>query len=314
MDTTENITELRKKRFAIIKAMTAATDPREKERLTAEYSKIDRELGQADARLAQADIPAKAVQLELFPEWDDSQAAMPNSISRSALFACVHPGRRKWHDTTLIASRKDVTIEYTGKQLDIGDADVYLQVIRTIERLELETDIQIFPYAFLREMGRNTGKTDKLWLDNAFDRLTTGTVTIHVPGKYKAKLHLVDLYIHDEDTDSYYLRVSKEAVKLFKDEHFALIDWDARKELKLPLSRWLQTYAASNLAGVPQIISFAKLKDWCGQGRRRMDHFIKALEKAVKELENAGIITDVTFNKKGKKLSYIALKNENPSG
>jgi len=59
-------------------------------------------------------------QLKLFPEYENGKAAMPNTIARSALFACVHPGLRKMHDSVLIASRKDSTIHYTGKQLDMG--------------------------------------------------------------------------------------------------------------------------------------------------------------------------------------------------
>ena len=307
----KDITELKKRRFTIIKAMTTATNPQEKDRMNAEFSKIDKELAQAQQ--PEEEIPAKAVQLEFFPEWEERKGVMPNHISRSALFACVHPGRRKLHDKMLIASRSDAEIKYTGYQLDMGDSDVFIQTIRTINHLNLGNEIQIFPYLFLRQMGRGAkttgkaGKAQKLWLDRAFDRLTHGTLSIYVPGKYKAILHLVDEYIHDEETESYYVRMNPKIIKLFKKEWCGLFDWEARKCLTQPLAKWLQTYASSNQAGVIQIIGVQKLKVWCGQENRRPDHFNTALEKALEELDKKGIFTDIFFDKKKKKISYVAL-------
>jgi len=131
-----------------------------------------------------------------------------------------------------------------------GDSDVFMQAIRTIEQSDLGTNIQIFPYTFLREMGRisgkgkKAGKTDKKWLDKAFKRLTEGSLSIHVPGKYKATLHLIDDYVHDEYEDIYYIRVNPKALSLFQKEQYGLIDWEARKEIKTPLAKWIQTYAS----------------------------------------------------------------------
>lgn len=264
------------------------------------------------SKKSQQEAPVKAIQLKLFRNNENPKAAMPNAISRSALFACVHPGRRKMHEKTLIASRKDITIKYTGKQLDMSDSDVLYQTYRTIERLNLGENILFCPYAFLREMGRCTGKGDKKWLEKAFDRLTSGTVTIKVPGKYTAHLHLVDSYIHNIETDTYYIRVNKEAIKLFNNMQFGLIDWEIRKKLKKPLAKWLQTYAASNKKNLTQEVLFSNLKKWCGQGHRRMDHFEKTLGEAVNELKEAGIIVKVNLDTKAKKLTFIMPKTRDP--
>ncbi|MCP3943540.1 MAG: hypothetical protein GY710_18970 [Desulfobacteraceae bacterium] len=253
-----------------------------------EISALDKALGNVLMDKSSAKV---AVQINLFPEYENGKAAMPNAIARSALFASVCPGRRKYHQKVMIASRKDAEIRYSGQQLDIGDSDVFMQAIRTIKHLDLGTNIQMFPYGFLREMGRvsgkkkKAGKTDKKWLDRAFERLTEGTLFVHVPGKYKVVLHLIDEYIHDENTDAYYIRVNPKAVNLFQKEQYGLIDWEARKEIKIPLAKWLQTYASSNAANLPQIITLKKLKVWCGQENRRPDHFKTTVIKALKELE-----------------------------
>lgn len=232
------------------------------------------------------------VQLQLFFEEyeNNDQAALPNTIARSALFASIRPGRRKFHQKAVIASRKDAELKYTGEQLDMGDSDVFLQAIRVIEKYDLGTNIQILPYAFLREMGRKTGKTDKQWLDKSFERLTTGTLIVHVPGQYKAVLHLVDEYIHDEKTDTYYIRMNPKIISLFQKERYGLIDWAKRKQIKTPLAKWLQTFVGADKKDQEHKVSLKKLKEWCGQSNRPIRKFRQAFNKALSELLSEKIV------------------------
>uniref|UniRef100_UPI0039F7093F plasmid replication initiator TrfA n=1 Tax=Sulfuriferula sp. GW6 TaxID=3345112 RepID=UPI0039F7093F len=79
-------------------------------------------------RAEEAKNKAEMEQKQL-PLWADWERAMPTSISRSALFAPIGRGRRKRHVDAVIDSRKDVLLTWTGEQLDMGDADVFMQAL-----------------------------------------------------------------------------------------------------------------------------------------------------------------------------------------
>lgn len=267
-----------------------------------------------------ADAVNASQKLNIFSGLSSSSAIMPSVIARSALFGCKRRGwRTRYCPKTKIASRKYTEI-YTEigclggehEQFDVADSDVYMQAIRTVCcdcDNDLGTDVEILPYGFLREMGRaRGGETNKKWLDRSLKRLANCVVTIKVEGKYTVTLRLIDAYYRDKNSGKYYIRISKEITKLFTNNEFAVIDLEIRKKLKLPLSKWLQTYAASNKKGEKQKIGFEKLKSWCGKGNQRTDHFVTSLQKAVNELIKHGVIYNVEINKKRQIFTYYTHK------
>ncbi|MCP3966518.1 MAG: hypothetical protein GY718_09220 [Lentisphaerae bacterium] len=300
-----NIQALKDRLGQVSAKIRVANDLDEKNRLTNEYNQLWKRIGQATSTVVQSAEAAKSVQLDLFPEWENNgKAAMPNTIARSSLFASIRPGKRKIHDKSLIASRADATIKYSGKQLDMADSDTFLQAIRVIEKYDLGENIQIYPYAFLRDMGRGTGKKEKpgirekRWLEASFDRLTAGTLEAHVPGQYRAVLHLIDEYIHDEITNTYYIRMNPKIIALFRKEQYGLIDWAARREMSVPLAKWLQTYVATNKRSQEHSIGLEKLKLWCGQGHREIRKFRTALQNAIDELLKLKVLKTGSISEK----------------
>jgi len=253
-------------------------------------------------------VAAPVQQLDLFSKCDDDSAAMPNTIARSALFAPIARGRRKYIDNEVIASRKDVKITFSGVQLDMGDADVFMQAIRLADQKKLGTEFQILPYGFLSELGRcgktKPGKGNLVWLQKSFMRLRKGLLIVETKKCIFTPSLILD-YTYDKTTGAHYLKLDPRIVALFRKEQYALIDWEKRKKIEVNFSKWLQTYIASNKKGT-QRVSIEKLKTWCGKEGMRLDKFKTSLKKALEELEKLKIIKNFNINEKNI-ITYIRL-------
>ena len=96
----------------------------------------------AAAAAAGAEQRAAETPRQMFlPGLEDFMRAMPNHIARSSLFAPVARGRRRLHDGTVLESRADAEIRYSGRQLDEAQADVWMPVSYT--HLTLPTNREV---------------------------------------------------------------------------------------------------------------------------------------------------------------------------
>lgn len=241
----------------------------------------------------QAGIPSQARQL---PLWPDLERAIPNHLARSSLFSPIAPGRRKQHDRSEIASREDVKISFTGKQLDMADCDVFMQALYEAHRAPLGERVVIKRGAFLKAIGRSTGKSDYEWLHEAFRRLFLGAIEIEakkfkIGGTPKSSgLHLLDAFDYDPDDDVYFIKFDPRILTLFHNREYALIDWDKRKQLhkRVDMAKWLQNYLASHEPGMHRV-SLKLLKQWMDYSSP-MNKFKEALGEAMGELVRLEII------------------------
>jgi hypothetical protein len=233
---------------------------------------------------------AAGVVVEFPSRWSEEDRAIPNAIARSALFAPIRRGRRPLYDETLIASRADVEIRYSGDQLDMADQDVWLLLIEIARRMPIGSRIAVSRYGILKALGKNTGKSDHEWLLGAIKRLVKSTVWIKAK-RYQAALHLVDSFELDERTGKYRMRLNPELVKLYDKNEYALVDWERRKALKrhVDLAKWLQAYIATHQYGEEHRISIRLLKEWSG-AKSELRHFKQDILAALTELERLGEI------------------------
>lgn len=249
------------------------------------------------------------------PLWADWERAMPTPLSRSALFAPIGRGARKRLKAAVIESRTDVALTYTGEQLDMGDADAFMQALEMAKRHPLGTDFVVNRAEFLAEIGRAyesknsvSGQVRKRaigtatydWLDDTMTRLREGALNFQLKetAKRGAKggiLNLLKTWKWDNDTNSYLLAIDQEIYKLF--ETFSRIYLD--KHLALPkadqLAKWMHLYVAGCDKGVLTKIGLDHLRAYSGNKHRRMDHFATAMERALLALETAGIIAPGWF-------------------
>ncbi len=237
--------------------------------------------------------------LPLFPELE---AAMPNHLARSALFCVIKPGRRKMLDKSKIASRSEVTIEYSGKTLDMADNDVFLHALRLAQGQQTGAQIHFERASFLRDIGRvERGTSGYKWLEESLDRLATGTIFISTT-RYKTVFRLINAYKMDKDTGEYWLSIDEGILKLFNNSEYGFIDMEARKRFArgMDLAKWLQNYVSSHKGGERHTISVENLFRWSGGGEGRLRDFKdRSLPKALDELKRQSIVQSPAIRKDG---------------
>ncbi len=245
--------------------------------------------------------------LPLFSHMD---SAMPNHLARSSLFSPIKAGERQIHEKTMLASRGDSSIYYTGHQLDMADNDVFLQALRVARGQQLGNNIYFNRAQFLRDIGRSVGKSQYEWLQDSFYRLTSGTVLVHTK-RYKAALHLIDGYALDEKTGEYWLRMNPEIIKLFSHMEYALVDMRTRLRIsrRQDMAKWLQNYVVTHEEGKEHVIGVHFLQLWSGSNGRLRDFQARSLTKALEELQRLGLICNVEMRPDGK-VAWLRLPAE----
>lgn len=266
----------------------------------------------AAAVAAQAEQKAAETPQQMFlflPGMDEFMRAMPNHIARSSLFAPVARGRRKMHDCTILQSRGDAEIRFSGKQLDEAQADVWMQAMSEAQRQPLGTPVVINRADFLRAIGRTKGGENYKWLHRTMQDLAFAMLVIEVTkadgkpklsiGKTRA-LHLIAGFDYDEDSEEYTLTIDPRWHAMYGNREFALVDWEKRLEFgrNQDMAKSLQRLISTS-SDVVQRFSLEYLKGRA-QSAGRMRDFRDALEKAMRELERLGIIAGGRIEKSTK--------------
>lgn len=249
------------------------------------------------------------------PLWADWERAMPTPITRSAVFAPIGRGERKHLKDGVINSRSDVVLTYTGEQLDMSDADVFMQALELAKRHPIGTEFVVNRAEFLADIGRayeskNTtkgtvrkkaiGSQTYEWLDASMKRLREGSLDFRIKEttKRKAKggiLNLIKVWKWDNGLNSYLLAIDPEIYKLF--ESFSRIYLD--KHMALPkadqLAKWMHWYVAGCDKNKLTKIGLVHLRGYSANKHRRMDHFSSSMERALQALQDAEIIAPGWF-------------------
>lgn len=266
---------------------------------------------------------AKKEKVELFvPGMTETMRAMPNHIARSSLFAPVAPGRKKMHDGTILVSRSDATIKFSGKQLDESQADVWLQAMYEATKQPLGEPIVINRYAFLKAMGRSTQGENYKWLHNTMKDLSFGMLVIETTKNGQPKMsigrtrvmHMIDGFDYDDKTEIYTLRIDPRWHIMYKNREFALIDWEKRMNFgrNQNMAKAMQRLLATS-SNREQIYSLDWLKSKFEYSGRLWD-FVAALESAMRELVRVEIATSwkVASSTKDKQQLTVCLPDPPP--
>lgn len=248
---------------------------------------------------AQAEQKAADTPRQLFlPGMEEVMRAMPNHIARSSLFAPVARGRRKMHDGSILQSRGDAEIRYSGKQLDEAQADVWMQAMKEAQRQPLGTPVVINRAGFLRAIGRTTQGENYKWLHRTLQDLAFAMLVIEVKANGRSKLsigktralHLIAGFDYDECSEEYTLTIDPRWHAMYGNREFALIDWNKRREFgrNQDMAKTLQRLVATSSNPV-QRYALGWLKAKMEYGGRMRD-FREALTRALRELERLEII------------------------
>ncbi len=256
-------------------------DPAMKARLSSIYQGIKRR----EHRERQKPESEKVVQLPLWPE---PARGVPNSALRGALFAAIQGKDRQALKRELLHSQNGIEIRFTGWQLDQSDLDVWEQALHLARMHPLGTRCEFTAHAFLKALGRATGKMNHEWLKDVFARLG-GCFAEITHNRLTYGGSLLELY-RDEDTERYRLEINPKIVALY-DAGWTAIDWQQRQRLRRkPLALWLHGYYASHADPYP--VSVEKLRQWSGSGTKELWKFKQSLKRALAELKAIGTIVD----------------------
>lgn len=230
---------------------------------------------------------AKVYQLAF---WPDSQRAMPTDFVACALFAAVHTKNAPYLRGEHIASINGYTVTFTGKRLTQVHADILMGVAQ-LAREQKEGYVAVFrERAFLKLIGRHTGKTQRESLRQLIDDTMATAVRITGPdGKvsFAAPILVRSADKEDEGEGVFAVEIHRELCKLFT-RGFAQVDWQHRRALmKQPLALWLQLYFSK----FTKPISVKELHRLSGSTARALFHFRAKLKAALSELEQAGVLT-----------------------
>ena len=192
---------------------------------------------------------AKVVQL---PTWPAQTRGTPNSFLRGALFAAIQGKEREYLKAALLCAQPGIEIRFTGMQLDQSDFDVWEQAIQLAAQHPLGNVCLFKIKAFLRELGRSNGKSDREWLKDVFRRLMASGVEIkHGPYTYGGSL--LEFW-HDEKADVYRLQQNPRILSLYNAGWTAL-DWEMRGKLRRkPLALWLHGWLSSHVENYPCLL------------------------------------------------------------
>ncbi|MGB6096554.1 MAG: plasmid replication initiator TrfA [Comamonas thiooxydans] len=237
--------------------------------------------------------------------------AMPNQIARSSLFAPIARGHRKQLIETLLVTRSDAVMSYSGEQLDEADADITLQLFFEAKNQPLGLPVAVNRAALLRALGRQANVSQYQWLMRRMKALTEATLIAEAKrsdgtrkysvGKTDA-FHIVQNFGYDSATKTYSFTLDSRWIVLFGNDEYALLDWEKRKQIGRgqDMAKSLQLLVATSSDPIQRyLLEWLKEKM---QYRGRMRDFKKALARACRELERLNIIANykVEISTKGK--------------
>ena len=259
---------------------------------------------------------AAATPIQLFlPGFDIG--AFPNHLNRSSLIAPIARGRRKFHRQTMMVTRKDCVLEYSGEQLDEADGDLIMALIAFAQPYPVGTSVPLNRAELLRKLGRGTGKSQYGWLHRRIKVLTEATMFLEAKRpdgspRYRVgktvSFRIVAAFTYYDEAEAYSYILDPRWVQMFGNREYSLIDWNKRMRIGRgqDMAKTLQRLLATSADLVQRYaLDWLKTKmEYCG----RMRDFRDALDRAVCELKRMEIIAQGGIEDSTKGKPQLALR------
>jgi len=226
--------------------------------------------------------------------------AMPNHLNRSSFIAPIARAKRKYHRQTVMVTRRDCVLVYTGEQLDEADGDLVMGLIYFAQPQPLGMPVQLNRKELLRKIkSGGIGSTQYKWLHASMKRLREGTLFIEAKkpdgstrytiGKMESFNVLKDLSYNDMN-EAYTYTLDPRWVVMFGNSEYSLLDWDKRMQIRrgLDMAKTLQRLVATSADQV-QKYALDRLKAQM-EYASPMRKFRQSLDAAVFELARVKII------------------------
>lgn len=226
--------------------------------------------------------------------------AMPNHLNRSSLIAPIARGKRKTHSQTVMVTRSDCVLEYSGQQLDEADGDLIMALIAFARPYALGTSVPLNRKELLRKIKPGgIGRTQYEWLHSAIKRLREGVIFLEArkpDGSTRYKIgHMHSFSIvkeldYNEETEVYTYMMDPRWMQLFGNREYGLIDFEKRLQIgrNQDMAKTLQRLVATSSDPAQRYaLDWLKAKmDYSSPMRK----FKEALTAAADELTRLEII------------------------
>lgn len=232
------------------------------------------------------------------PLWGERFRGLPNSIARSALFTCANRrAPRSAFKNSPIATIAGLQIFYTGEELRQDDEDVFLQIVHLARNEQLGEKVKIRGNQLLRILGWNNSSRDYDRLRDCIERLKTGSVKIVTEDRSKGYMGSLIRKFTWEDSESaergarpfWQIFLEPEMVKLFGDDNYSLIEWQARKALG-PMAKWQLSFYITHKNPLPyKTATFLTL---CGAKTTDLRGFRRTYKSGLDELVAINFLSD----------------------
>ncbi|HEX3000738.1 MAG TPA: plasmid replication initiator TrfA [Armatimonadota bacterium] len=233
------------------------------------------------ARPQQQEPPPKAKIVQL-PLWPEAVRGTPNAFLRSALFAAIQGKERRYMERETLGSYDGLTLRFTGQQLDQSHLDVWEQIVHLARLHPLGELCHFKAHAFLKAIGRKSGKSDYDALDCDIEHLRACAVVIKHGGREYVG-GLVQNAWRDKETGEYKVILDPQITRLFYSTEWTGIEWEARLKLKgKPLALWLHGFYSTHAKPYP--IKVETLHKLCGSTTKEVWKFKQNLKAALDAL------------------------------
>ena len=227
-----------------------------------------------------------AVQL---PVCGEDKRGTPNSFLRSSLFAAIQSKDRYFTKKEVLYAQKGITVEYTGERLNQEDLTLWETLVHLAKESPLGDECFFTAHSILKAMKLNTGGDEHKRLDEGITRLIACAVKVRMEGKGFTGSLVENSREREGNNKHYYLRLSRELIRLYGDTEYTAIDWGQRLELRRkPLALFLHGYYSSHREPFP--IKLETLYQLAGSQNGERKGFKRRVKAALEALVAIGFL------------------------
>lgn len=221
------------------------------------------------AKIKQREEEELLQQLQL-PFWSDDQRAVPNGALRSALFAAIRPGKRRYIDGEIVASVGGIELKYTGQKLDQSDLDVWEALLHLVRSMDLGNICYVSTYQILNLLALSDTGSNRKILYKCLTRLRASAIELK-QGRYSYLGGLVNEAERDELTGKLKIVFNPKIIALFQFDQYTQIDFNICNQLKSPLAKWLFRFYSTHVNPFPYEIE--TIYSLCGSEAKSLKDF-----------------------------------------
>ena len=258
-------------------------------------------------------------QLEFFPLHDQFHRVSANALSRSSLFTInARPAkdqpREIFTKRTQIFTLKGCSIYFSGELLDQYDLDVFMAIILCYgNKYKYNETIRTNPLQLLKHAGWNSSKKDYVRLMETLNRMVEANIEVEyvrteykrdakgnkldlppIEHKVKVKGHLISTYKLSEIGEfgnghkrELEIKIDSEIIKMFEPGTYSSLNWEKHLDLS-QMAKFLNHFYATHSKPFPYGVEI--FKKLTGSRSKSMSSFKQALNKALQEMVDAGIL------------------------